>query len=164
MKVLLCEDIEKLGFYGDVVSVKTGYARNYLLPQGLAVVPSEAAVKSMAMERAKRAEERKLVREQLEGAAAKVEGAEVAVSAKANDLGHLFGSVAEKDIAENLREQGFEVKNDMIRMSNGHIKEVGEHHVEVRFAADLFQSVKVTVVAQAEEGQDEPAEEQSNEE
>ena len=144
MKVLLCEDIEKLGYYGDVVSVKLGYARNYLLPHGLAVVPSEVAVKSMAVERAKRVEQRQLVREQLERAAGAVEGAEVVVSSKANDMGHLFGSVAEKDVAVNLQEQGFEVKTDMIRMNNGHIKEIGEHHVEVRFAADLFQSVKAS--------------------
>ena len=159
MKVLLCEDIEKLGYYGDVVEVKIGYARNYLLPHGLAVTPSETAIKSMAVERAKRVEERRLVREQLDRAAEAVEGAEVVVSAKANDLGHLFGSVAEKDISENLQEQGFEVKADMVRMNHGHIKEIGEHQIEIRFAADLFKSVKVTVVAQ-NEGQDEPTEEQ----
>jgi large subunit ribosomal protein L9 len=79
MKVLLCQDVEKLGWYGDVVEVKDGYARNYLLPYGVATVPSEGKMKSMAAERAKRAEERKLVLVQLERVAEAVEGAEVVV-------------------------------------------------------------------------------------
>mgnify|MGYP001018360863 CR=1 FL=1 len=95
MKVLLCEDIEKLGWLGDVVDVKAGYARNYLIPGGLAVVPSEANIKSLADERAKRAESRKLARVQLERAAQAIEGAEVSISANTNEQGHLFGSVTE---------------------------------------------------------------------
>lgn len=152
MKVLLLEDIEKLGYFGDVVEVKSGYARNYLLPQGLAAVPCENVVKSIAKERAARAEERKLARTQLEKAFAEVEGAEVTVTAKANEQGHLFGSVAEKEIAENLREQGLQVATDMVKMDH-HIKEVGEHTVEIKFAQDLVQPVKVTVLSQQEEGE-----------
>ena len=103
MKVLLCQDVDKLGFYGDVVEVKDGYARNYLLPCGVATVPSEGKIKSMAAERGKRAEQRKLALVQLEKVVAAVEGAEVVVAAKANEQGHLFGSFHERDIAENLR-------------------------------------------------------------
>lgn len=151
MKVLLCDDVEKLGYLGDVVEVKQGYARNYLIPQGIAVAPTEVAIKGIAMEKVKRAGERKLVYEQLERVAETVEGAEVVVAAKVNEQGHLFGSVAEKDIAENLRDQGFEVANDMVRMDD-HLKEVGEYEINIRFAADIVKVVKVVVVAQ-DEGQ-----------
>ena len=150
MKVLLLEDVEKLGWLGDVVEVKNGYARNYLVPQGLATVPTEANIKSIADERARRAEVRALERKEKEQLAASVEGAEVVLSARANELGHLFGSVSERDIAENLRAQGYVVKDDMVRMPSGHIKEVGSHEVTLKIAADLRQTIQVTVVSQDE--------------
>jgi large subunit ribosomal protein L9 len=74
MKVLLCEDVESLGWYGDVVNVKDGYARNYLLPQGLAAMPSESKIRMMAEEKSRRSEQRRLVREQLEKLAEAVNG------------------------------------------------------------------------------------------
>jgi large subunit ribosomal protein L9 len=153
MKVLLCEDVENLGWYGDVVSVKDGYARNYLLPQGVAVVPSDARVKAMAAEKAQRAEQRRLVREQLEKVAAAIEGAEVEITANANEMGHLFGSVTERDIAEKLREKGFEVKDTMIRLGGGHIKEVGTFEVGVKIAADLRAKVQVRVISEQQQEQ-----------
>lgn len=152
MKVLLLEDIDKLGYLGDVVEVKPGYARNYLLPCGLATVPTEAAIKSIADEKEKRAEERKAIRDKLESACQTLEGAEVTIVAKTNEQGHLFGSVSEKEIAEKLREQGFDVTNEMVKMDH-HIKEVGESQINIRFAVDLFQNVKVTVVSEQEEGE-----------
>jgi len=150
MKLLLLEDIENLGWLGDVVEVKDGYARNYLLPQGLATVPSQVNIDSLADEKAKRAEARRLEREEKEQVVASVEGAEVVLAAKANELGHLFGSVAERDIADNLRQQGFAVQDAMIQMPNGHIKELGTHDVTLKFAADLNAVVRVVVVSQDE--------------
>ncbi len=147
MKVLLCEDVEKLGWLGDVVEVKNGYARNYLLPQGIAVVPSDANIRSLAEEKARRAELRLLARQEKERLAQAVEGASVSLTAKANEQGHLFGSVTEKDIAESLRQQGFAVSDEMVRM-DGHIKEVGTREVAVRVASDLKAIVQVTVSAE----------------
>lgn len=149
MKVLLCEDVEDLGWFGDIVEVQDGYARNYLLPQGVATVPTEANIKSLAEEKAKRAESRKLAFEKLEQVASAVDGAEAVVAAKANEQGHLFGSVSERDIATNLREQGFEVSDEMVRLG-GHIKEVGTHEVTLKMAADLTAKVSVVVVSQDE--------------
>lgn len=163
MKVLLISDVESLGYFGDVVEVKDGYARNYLIPQGHATVPTDTAVKSIEKERAQRADERKLAREQLESAASRFDDASVIVTAKANEQGHLFGSVSEKDIAENLREQGFEVATDMVRMNHGHIKELGRHEVKIRFAVDLVKTVAVAVLGQ-DEGQDVESEELQSEE
>lgn len=154
MKVLLCEDVDKLGFLGDIVEVKDGYARNYLLPCGVATVPTEGNIKSLADEKAKRAEERQLARVQLERAVAAVEGAEVVVAAKANEQGHLFGSVAQRDIATNLREQGFDVADDMVKLSE-HIKEVGTHEVTIKLAHDLTAAITVVVVSQDAEATEE---------
>ncbi len=149
MKVLLCEDVENLGWFGDVVDVKDGYARNYLLPQGVGTVPTEANIKSMADEKAKRAGFRKVALAKLEQVASAVEGAEAVLAAKANEQGHLFGSVSERDIAANLREQGFEVSDGMVRL-DGHIKEVGTHEVTLRIAAELTAKISVVVVSQDE--------------
>ena len=150
MKLLLVEDVDKLGWLGDVVEVKDGYARNYLLPQGLATIPSQTNIDALADEKAKRAEARLLEREQKEQVVASVEGAEVVLAAKANELGHLFGSVAERAIAENLRQQGFAIQDAMVQMPNGHIKEIGTHDVTLKFAADLNAVVRVVVVSQDE--------------
>ncbi|MCH7916529.1 MAG: 50S ribosomal protein L9 [Planctomycetes bacterium] len=146
MKVLLCDDIERLGWLGDVVEVNDGYARNYLLPQGLAKVASQGNIKAIAKEKGARSEERIKVRKRLAEAAAKVEGAEAVVAAKANEQGHLFGSITEKEIAANLREQGFEVADEIVKLST-HIKELGTHTVDLRFAEDLTASVSVVVVS-----------------
>ena len=150
MKLLLVEDVESLGWLGDIVEVKAGYARNYLVPQGLAVVPTQASIDSLADEKARRAESRKLELEQKEQLVASMEGAEVLLASKANELGHLFGSVAERDIAENLRQQGFSVQDAMVRMPDGHIKDLGTHDITLRITPDLKAVVRVVVVSQDE--------------
>jgi large subunit ribosomal protein L9 len=150
MKVLLCEDVAVLGWLGDVVQVSAGYARNYLLPQGLAIVPTEANLKALAKEKAKRAEQRKVAVQRLEEVAAAVEGAEAVVAAKANEQGVLFGSVGSRDIAVNLREQGFEVADNVVKLPE-HIKQVGTHSVSLKFTEDLTATVSVVVVAKQDE-------------
>lgn len=150
MKVLLCEDITKLGWLGDVVEVNIGYARNYLLPQGLAKVASPASIRAIAEEKARRAEQRISDSKRLEEAAKAVEGAEAVVAAKANELGHLFGSVNERQIAANLRAQGFEVADEIVQMSE-HIKQVGTHPVTLKFAENVTATVNVVVVPEQQE-------------
>jgi len=87
MKLLLHADVPKLGYFGDVVEVKDGYARNYLLPQGLAVEPNETNIKAIEAERAQKAEERRLVRARLQKTCEQVNGAEVTIKALANEIG-----------------------------------------------------------------------------
>jgi large subunit ribosomal protein L9 len=159
MKVLLCEDIDRLGWLGDVVEVKTGYARNYLLPQGLAKIANEASIRSIAEEKARRAEQRKLEGKRLEEVVKAIEGAEAVVAAKANEQGHLFGSVNERQIAANLREQGFEVRDEIVQLPE-HIKEIGTHSVTLKFRDDLTATINVVVVPeqQDESGADAEAE------
>jgi len=126
MKVLLCHDVEKLGYLGDIVDVKNGYARNYLLPYGIATIPSDANVRALSDEKEKHAKQRQTELEKLKKIAEVVNGAEAVVAAKANEQGHLFGSVSEREIGENLRQQGYEVTDGMIKLGE-HIKEVGTH-------------------------------------
>ncbi|MEN6333885.1 MAG: 50S ribosomal protein L9, partial [Phycisphaerales bacterium] len=141
MKVLLCEDIKKLGWLGDVVEVNEGYARNYLLPQRLAKVATEGNIRSIAEEKAKRSEQRLQERRRIEKAVAAVNGAEAVLAAKANEQGVLFGSVTEALIAANLRSQGFQVADEIVKLSE-HIKQVGTHEVTLRFAEDLTATVR----------------------
>ena len=150
MKVLLCVDIEKLGWLGDVVEVNMGYARNYLLPQGLAKVATKDSIRAIADEKIKRSEQRIEDSKRLTNAAKAVEGAEAVVAAKANEQGHLFGSVTEHQIAANLREQGFEVADEIVQLPE-HIKEVGTHSVTLKFSDDSTVTVNVVVVPEQED-------------
>lgn len=150
MKVLLCEDVNELGWLGDIVDVNEGYARNYLLPQGLAKQATQGNIKALAQEKAKRAEQRIIQRKRLEAAVEAVEGAEAVVAAKANEQGHLFGSISEKQIAANLREQGFDVADHVVKLS-GHLKEVGSHTVTLKFADNLKAKVTVVIVPESED-------------
>jgi large subunit ribosomal protein L9 len=149
MKVLLCQDVEKLGWLGDIVDVSVGYARNFLLPQRVAIEATESNVKSLADEKARRAQERKVQRERVEAAAAAVKDAQVIISSKANEQGHLFGSVTAAEIAEGLRSQGLEVHESIVQLGE-HIKEVGTYDVTLKFAPDVTALVKVVVVSQDE--------------
>jgi len=145
MKVLLCEDIQKLGWLGDVVEVNEGYARNYLLPQKLAKPATEASIRAIAEEKAKRSELRKVEGKRREEAAKAVDGAEAVLAAKANEQGHLFGSVTAHEIAANLRSQGFEVTDEVVQLHE-HIKQAGAHTVTLHFGPEATATVKVVVV------------------
>lgn len=157
MKVLLCEDITRLGWLGDVVDVTEGYARNYLLPQGLAKVATEGNIRAIAEAKAERAAERLKERKRLEAAAEAVDGAEAVLAAKANEHGVLFGSVTDRMVAANLREQGFAVADEVVKLSE-HIKQVGSHSVTLRFADDVTATINVVVVAEKTEEETEEKE------
>lgn len=143
--VMLCEDIRGLGWLGDVVEVKTGYARNYLLPRGLAKPATENNIRAIAKEKVRHTEERKLEAERLKVVAEAVEGAEAVVAAKANEQGVLFGSISASQIAQNLREQGFEVADEYVDLHE-HIKKVGTAQVKLIFTEGLTANVSVVVV------------------
>lgn len=145
MKVLLTNDVNKLGWLGDVVDVTDGYARNYLLPQGLAKLANDTNIKAIAKAKAQRAEERRIERQLFEKAAKAVDGAEAVIAAAANEQGHLFGSVFKHEVAENLRAQGFEVPDEVVALDE-HIKQVGTYNVKLQFADDLSVAISLVVV------------------
>jgi large subunit ribosomal protein L9 len=146
MKVLLQTDMPKLGYLGDVVEVAEGYARNYLLPERKAVVPTEANIKSLEAERVRQIEERAMAHKALVKAADKARGAEVTISVTANEQGHLYGSVSEADVALAIQQSGHNVQIKHIRMSE-HIRTLGIYPVKLHFADDIDDvEIKVWVV------------------
>ena len=148
MQIILMEKVVNLGNLGDLVKVKDGYARNFLIPQGKAKRATPAA---KAEFEARRADLEKAAAEKLVAAqefAAKLEGADVTVARKAGVDGRLFGSVTNYDVAEALKAHGFEVEKSSIRMPTGPLKAVGEASLEVALHTDVVAHVKVHVVGE----------------
>jgi len=148
MQVILMEKVVNLGGLGDIVKVKDGYARNYLIPQGKA---KRATEENKKVFESKRAELEKLHGEKLaiaQGTAAKLEGVTVQIARKAGVDGRLFGSVSNIDIAEALAAQGIEVEKTGIRMPEGPLKLVGESQLEVALHTDVTAKITVAVVAE----------------
>ncbi len=150
MQVILLEKVGKLGNLGDVVKVKQGYARNYLIPTKLARRATEAAIKEFEGRRAEleKAALAKLATAQALGE--QMAGKAVRVAQKAGVDGRLFGSVTNADIAEALTKLGMAVQKAQVRMPNGPIKTVGEHTVSVAPHTDVVVDVIVQVVAAAD--------------
>ena len=148
MEVILKEDILTLGYKDEVVNVKKGYARNYLIPQGKA---KRANAANLAEFEARRADLERVQGEKLAAAqelAGKLEGVSVEVSRKAGMDGRLFGSVGNADIAEVLVAKGFDIDRSAIRMPDGPLKQVGETSLEVSLHADVLASITVVVKAE----------------
>ncbi len=147
MELLLKQNIEHLGRIGDVVKVKPGYARNYLLPRGLAVMVTKSNVAEIERARALAlAEETKRVAT-LRDLATKLAEASVTIEGRANAEGHLFGSVTNSNVAAALREKGLAVEDKQVRLENP-LKEIGVYDVLVHLHADVEAKVKVWVVQQ----------------
>ncbi len=163
MKLLLHADVPDLGHFGDVVDVNESYARNFLIPQRVAVQPTDDNIQAIESERAQKAEERRLAQAALIKAAEKVSGAEITVSSSANDVGHLYGSVTEQIIAQTLQEGGYEVQTKHVIMSE-HFTMLGSYSVTLKFSKDLTSDIKVWVVRpEGETGEFNPEPESENE-
>lgn len=148
MQVILLEKVAKLGGLGDVVKVKDGYARNFLIPRRMAKRATPAA---MAEFEARRAELEKVAAEKLAAAqsvAEKLTGQTVTVARKAGMDGRLFGSVSNFDIADALKAAGFSVEKAAIRMPDGPLKAVGEFQLDVELHTDVLASITVAVAAE----------------
>lgn len=145
MKLLLRRDVSKLGLAGDVVDVKEGYARNYLIPQQLAVLPTQANMKRIEEDKRLAAMQRAKVREALEAEAARMRDVEVTIAATCNAEGHLYGSVGPREIAAALRDEGHSVETKQVQLHEP-IKRLDTVTVPVAFADDLTVEVKVWVV------------------
>lgn len=148
MQVILLERVVNLGQLGDVVKVKEGYARNFLIPQGKARRATDAAIKEFEARRAdlEKAQADRLTAAQSEGE--KLNGTTVKLTAKAGVDGRLFGSVTNYDIAEALTKLGFNVNKAQVRMPQGPLKAVGDHTVSVALHTDVVSDVTVTVVGE----------------
>lgn len=148
MQIILMEKVINLGQFGDVVKVKNGYARNFLIPQGKA---KRATTSSLAEFEARRAELLKADLAKLADAQARGEklvGIVVAMSQKAGVDGKLFGSVTNSDVAAALVAQGYAIEKSQVRMPTGHLKQIGEHPVSIALHTDV--SVDITVAITGE--------------
>ncbi|MGL6071072.1 50S ribosomal protein L9 [Craterilacuibacter sp.] len=149
MQIILLEKVANLGQLGDVVEVKGGYARNFLIPQGKA---KRANAANLAAFEARRVELEAKQAEILADAkvrAAKLEGATITIAQKAGIDGRLFGSVTSTDIAEAITATGIEVKRSEVRLPDGQLKTTGEYDMEIALHHDAVASIKLCVVAEA---------------
>ncbi|MBL6809271.1 MAG: 50S ribosomal protein L9 [Litoricola sp.] len=148
MEVILLEKVGKLGALGDRVTVKGGYARNFLLPQGRAVLANEANVAEFE---ARRAELEKSAQEQLDAANTRAEalnGKTVAITAKAGDEGKLFGSIGTRDIAEAAEASGLTLDKSEVRLPEGPLRNTGEHEVQCQVHAEVFATITVAITGE----------------
>jgi large subunit ribosomal protein L9 len=145
MKVILKHDVKGLGRAGDVKDVKDGYARNFLLPNGAAVVADAGALKNWERHRAERDERDRVEREGAEATAERLRALRIEIPVKAGEKNRLFGSVTNREIAEFIGREGIEVDRHAIHLREP-IKTVGDHRVEVRLLAGVEAQVTVTVV------------------
>ncbi len=148
MQVILLEKVVNLGQLGDIVKVREGYARNFLIPKGKAKRATEANIAEFEK---RRGELEKAQSETLAAAqerAAKLEGLMVQVSQKAGVDGRLFGSVTNYDIAEALKAQGFEVTKSVVRLPHGPLKHVGDYDIVLDLHGDVKANIKVSVLGE----------------
>jgi large subunit ribosomal protein L9 len=149
VKLLLQESIKNVGRVGDVVEVSPGYARNYLLPQGLAVEPTKGNLKKVEARRQEIEKQERERREEQARLIKTLEGKDVTLERKANDQGHLYGAVSATDIAKALQADGFNVEAGDVLLS-GKLDQINTYTVKVRFAEDLETDLKVYVAPDAE--------------
>jgi large subunit ribosomal protein L9 len=144
MKVILADDVRGLGHRGDTVSVKPGYARNFLFPQGTAYEATAANVRRLGEEKKKYDEKSLREKDVAEGVARKVDGLTVHITKKAGDEGHLYGSVTASEIADALSAKGIEVDRRRVELAEP-IRRLGTHTVHVRLHRDVVSVLTVEV-------------------
>jgi len=145
MEIILTQDIENLGRAGDIVKVRPGYARNYLLPRGMALAATRGNKAQVEHHRRAIAREQARLAEQLKAMAAQLEGVSVSIARKAGQENKLFGSVTNKDIAEALAAQNIEIDRKFIQLADP-IRTTGTFEVPVKFSPDIEVALKVNVV------------------
>ncbi|MEM1331743.1 MAG: 50S ribosomal protein L9 [Planctomycetota bacterium] len=147
--LLLTENVDNLGIVGDVVNVKLGYARNYLLPRDMATTPSDDLIEQLAEKRKQAESDLAELRKQREALIQKIDGLELTMKRPCNDQGILYGSVTQHDIAMALQELGYQVKDREVRLGQT-MKRVDAYEVSVKLASDLEGTIKIHIVADRE--------------
>ena len=158
LELLLVETVDNLGIVGDVVKVRSGYARNYLLPRGLASTPSQELVEQLKGKRADAEKQLAELRKQREAMIQRLDGYQINMNRACNDQGILYGAVSQQDIATHLKNAGFDVKPREVRIAET-IKRLGDFEIHVKFASDLESVVNVHIEADRELDLDDEREE-----
>jgi len=149
MEVILTNDVEHLGFTDDTVIVKNGYGRNYLIPQGHAVLATPSAKKVLAEKLKQRAFKEKKIVEDAQAQAEKLTSVEMKLSAKSGEGDKLFGSITNADVAEALAKEGIEIEKKYISVAGGNIKRTGQYDASIRFHRDVVANFSFEVIAEA---------------
>ncbi len=149
MQVILLEKVINLGTLGDVVRVKDGYARNFLIPQGKAKRATTANLAEFEKRRAELEKAHAEVLAQAQDKATKLEGLMLQITLKAGVDGKLFGSVTNSDISEALKKQGFDVPKALVRMPEGPLKMIGDYPIKLALHADVVASITVSVLGES---------------
>jgi len=147
MEIILKEDINTLGYKDDIVTVKSGYGRNYLIPQGKAIIAAESAKKVLAENQKQRAHKLAQMKKDAEAFAAKMEGLTLSIGAKVSSTGKIFGSVGPIQIAEAIEKAGFEIDRKSIVLKDA-VKEVGSYTAVVKLHREVSVEVAFEVVAE----------------
>jgi large subunit ribosomal protein L9 len=150
MQIILLEKVKNVGLLGDIVKVKDGYARNFLIPQGKAKRATQANIDDLGKRRSEleKIADQKLAEQKALGE--KLNGIELKISQKAGVDGRLFGSVTNADVADALKAQGYDIVKAMVQMPAGPIKAIGETAVKLALHTDVDAEIKVTVIAEKE--------------
>ena len=148
MEIILKQDVQNLGNKDEIVKVKNGYARNYLIPQGLAVTATESAKKVLAENTKQRAHKEAKIKADAEVIANKLEGVKLSIGAKTSSTGKIFGSVNTIQIAEALAAKGFDIDRRTISIQDDQIKEVGTYTAEVKLHREVKVKIEFEVIAE----------------
>ncbi len=148
MEVILKTDVAKLGHKDDIISVKPGYGRNYLIPKGIAILATESARKQLAESLKQRAHKLAKIKQDAEELAAKMQGVSLTIGAKASSTGKIFGSVNNIQIAEALKEKGFDIDRKIILLKEDVVKELGHYTAVVKLHREVSVDVEFDVVSE----------------
>ena len=145
IELLLTKSVDNLGLVGDIVKVRMGYARNYLVPMGLAEIPTQEKIDALAEERAVALEAYEQKRSEQIATIENLEGVVLTLTRSANDQGGLYGSVTQRDIADSLVENGFSVNTRAVRLHQA-IRRIGEYPITIQFGSDLKADIEVQIL------------------
>ena len=148
MEILLKKDFESLGEKNDIVTVKNGYARNYLIPNGIAILATESVKKMQAETLKQRAHKQTKLKEEAENISKSIQKASVKVAAKVGENGKIFGSVSSIQLVDTLKALGFDIDRKNVKLSNNNIKAVGKYTADIK----LHKEVAVTIDFEVAEG------------
>ncbi len=148
MDIILKQDVQNLGHADDIVTVKDGYARNFLIPQGIAVIATPSARKMHAENQRQRAHKEARIREDAEAIMEKMEGTRLTIGAKTSSKGKIFGSVNTIQLAESLKELGFEIDRKQISIKEDQIKEVGTYTATVKLHKEVKVDIEFEIVSE----------------
>jgi large subunit ribosomal protein L9 len=148
MEIILKQDVANLGSKDDIIKVKDGYARNYLIPQGFAISATESARKVLAENTKQRAHKESKIRDEAQVLAGKINGMKLKIGAKTSTTGKIFGSVNTIMIAEALKEKGYDVERKNISIDEEHIKEVGSYKAKVKLHKEVAVEIEFEIFAE----------------